>query len=442
MLLAVLLIALVTPTIAAGGAVPYQRRWGVYMLDPETLQVRLIYTCDERLSGLRLNPAGDTLVFTKRFGGGADADEEICVVGVDGSGYNRLTNNERLDTYPAWSPDGSRIAFLAMGETLDIYVMDADGGAETLLYDSGYHDADIHWVGDAIAFTRNFQVWVMDNDGSDARRVTDPPRAGEWGDAVLPFGDYDPRISPDGGRIVFERMVDDASPHGNYDLFVVSLDGTGETRLTETGWTQGMASWSHAGDMLVFVVSAVGEEGRYDLYAVSSDGTGLASLTEDLFPPGFLAYPADFSPDDSALYFIGEWWDWRLLPTELSCVAGESRVTVGEELTVSGTLAPPVEGAEVNLRYTGPDGSTLARVALTGEDGGYLDSVAPQLAGAWRVEASWEGDAGHEASVSEAAVFNVAEARVGVPAAPLLALFGGLAVSIAALLRRSGPVRG
>jgi len=198
-----MLIVLVTPMAWAGSNVPYQRRWGIYRLDLETSQVDIVYTCDERLSGIRLSPDGNTFVFTKSYGEGNDAGDEICTVGVDGSGYSRLTNNERLDTYPAWSPDGSRIAFLAMGETLDIHVIDRDGGAEALLYDSGYHDADIHWVGDMIAFTRNFQIWVMDSDGTDARRVTDPPRAGEWGAAVLPFGDYDPRISPDGGSSVF-----------------------------------------------------------------------------------------------------------------------------------------------------------------------------------------------------------------------------------------------
>jgi len=444
LLQAVLLLILVTPTASVAASVPYQMRWGIYRLDLETSQINLIYTCDEKLSGLRLNPAGDAFVFTERFGDGADTDEEICVVGVDGSGYSRLTDNERLDTYPAWSTDGARIAFLAMGETLDIYVMDADGRGEALLYDSGYHDADIHWVGDTIAFTRNFQIWVMKSYGADARRVTDPPRAGEWGAAVLPFGDYDPRISPDGGRIVFERVVDDASPHGNYDLFVINLDGTGETRLTETGWTQGLASWSHGGNRLVFIVSAVGEEGRYDLYTVAPDGADVVSLTEDLFPPGFLAHSAEFTPDDSALYFVGEWWDWRLLPTELSCVAEETQVTVGEELTVSGTLRPPVEGAEVTLRYTGPDGATLLRVALTGMDGGYVDSMAPQITGGWRVEASWEGDLGHEPAGSGEVSFNVGEAsasggRGGIPAFPLLGLLGGLAVSVALLSHRSKP---
>jgi len=82
----------------------------------------------------------------------------------------------------------------------------------------------------------------MDCDGLDARKLTDPPRAGEWGDAVLPFGNYDPRISSDSSQVVFERMVDDSSPHGNYHLYTVDMDGAGETRLTDNGWIQGLTS--------------------------------------------------------------------------------------------------------------------------------------------------------------------------------------------------------
>jgi len=409
-------------------------RWGIYRLDLETSHIDLIYTCDEKLSGIRLNPAGDTLVFTKRFGEGTDADEEICVVGMDGSGYSKLTDNERLDTYPAWSPDGARIAFLAMGDTLDIHVMDVDGGAEALLYDSGYHDADIHWVGDRIVFTRNFQIWVMDGDGTGARMVTDPPRAGEWGGAVLPFGDYDPRLSPDGGRVVFERMVDDSSPHGNYDLYLVSLSEPGETRLTETGWTQGLASWSNDGDRLVFIVSAVGSEGRYDLYTVNVDGTDLKCLTGNPMPPAFLAHCAEFTPDDTALYFIGEWWDWKVLATELSCSPSSDQAALGKEVTVTGTLRPAVQDAEIALKYTGPDGSTALRKTYTGEDGGYSDTFEPGLTGAWRVEASWGGDPGHTSAESEAAAFDVAEpdegGRDAIPGYTSLSLACGVALAV------------
>ena len=58
--------------------------------------------------------------------------------------------------------------------------MNSDGSGQKLLYDSGSHDADINWgSGGRIAFTRNSQIWTMKDDGSDARQVTNPPKAGQ-----------------------------------------------------------------------------------------------------------------------------------------------------------------------------------------------------------------------------------------------------------------------
>ena len=136
-----------------------------------------------------------------------------------------------------------------MGKTLDIQIMDYEGGNRKPLYDSGFHDADISWVGNRIAFTRNSRIWLMDSNGTDNTPLTNPPKAGEWGKAILPFGDYDPRISPDGKRVVFERLVSDSSTHGNYDLYMIGSDGSKETQLTNTGWAQGFASWSHSSDL-------------------------------------------------------------------------------------------------------------------------------------------------------------------------------------------------
>jgi len=372
----------------------------------------LIYTSPRKMTTLRLNGAGDAFVFSMRIDGEDDASEEICVVGLDGGGFTRLTKNTYMDVYPAWSPDGSKIAFLSMrGETLDIYAMDADGENEAILYDSGYHDADIHWVGGRIAFTRNFQIWVMEEDGTGARRVTDPPRAGEWGDAVLPFGDYDPRISPDGGTIAFERMVDDASPHGNYDLYTVGVDGYGETRLTETGWTQGLASWSHSGEKMVYIVSAVGTEGRYDIYLMNADGGGVTDLTSGIFPPGFLAQCAIFSADDSRIYFVGEWWGWKVLDTSISCSLSSRDLELGDSVTVSGSIEPPVPGANITLKYTLPGGNVITEVVTAGTDGAYTDAFEPSDAGSWGVEASWEGDPGHNPSASGTLEFTVTEPK-------------------------------
>ncbi len=432
-------------TVAEWSAVPYEERWGIYELDPDSCKVSLIYTCKEKLTTLRLNGDSDLFVFSKRIDGSGDAHEEICTVSVDGRGFRRLTENGHMDVYPSWSPDGSKIAFLSMrGETLDIYVMDADGENEAMLYDSGFHDADIHWVRGRIAFTRNSQIWVMEEDGTGARRVTDPPRAGEWGDAVLPFGDYDPRISPGGGWIVFERMVDDASPHGNYELYSISVDGSGETKLTDTGWTQGLASWSHSGKKIVYIVSAVGTEGRYDIYLMNADGSGATDLTSGIFPPGFLAHCAVFSADDSRIYFVGEWWDWKALETSLSCSLSSRDLEPGDSVTVSGSIEPPVPGANITLKYTGPGGNVITKVVTAGTDGAYTDAFEPSDEGSWGVEASWEGDPGHNPSASGTLEFTVTEPKResgaesgdegGIPGFPWESTVLGLAAGLSVLL--------
>ena len=412
--------------------VPYLEEWGIYELDLSSGQVKIIYSWFERIETLRVDEAGERFAFTVRMGGDEYEKQEICVLGVDGGGFSRLTDNTQWDLYPAWSPDGSEIAYLSWrNETLDIWVMNSDGGGQRLLYDSGYHDADIHWIGNTVAFTRNSQIWVMNSDGSDARRLTDPPRAGEWGDAVLPFGDYDPRISPDGSRVVYERMVDDSSPHGNYDLITVNMDGTGETRLTDNGWTQGLASWSGDGERLVYLVSAVGSEGRYDIYIIYKDGTDMKDLTSTLFPPGFLAHSPVFSADDASIYFIGQWWDWKMLDTALTIDVSADQVSSGETVMVTGELKLGVHEAEIRLTYTRPDGTEYTRDIFT-EEGMYRDSIQPEYHGDWTVKASWMGDPGHHGSSSETRSFTVAEQPQGegrgIPGFPAAAVIAGVAL--------------
>jgi dipeptidyl aminopeptidase/acylaminoacyl peptidase len=290
--------------------VPHDNRWGIYTLDLTTEDTELLYSSASKIQCLSLDSATDMLAFSQYFGGDTYEYAEICTFNLTGGELSRLTNNDYMDLYPVWSPDGARLAFLSLPATdLDIYIMERDGANPTMLYDSGSHDADIDWVGNRIVFTAGSRIWIMNDDGTAPVPVTDPPRAGEWGNANLPFGDYDPRLSPDGTCIAFERLEDDASPHGNYNFFTIGTDGSNETRLTDTGYSQGIAVWSHAGDKLVFVVAAIGEEGKYDIYMMNADGSGLTNVNPAYFPPEFLCHSPVFSADDSQLYFIGEWWE-------------------------------------------------------------------------------------------------------------------------------------
>lgn len=283
--------------------------WGIYYMNLETGLIQTLYAGEDELSGLSLDSAGERLVFSQMTGGTGYEYTEIYTLSISDRKLRRLTENSDWDLYPVWSPDGTRIAFLSWRElTLDIYQMEAAGTNQTLLLDSGVHDADIDWVGDQIVFTSQSKIWVMESDGSNARVITDPPRANQWGRANLPFGDYDPRLSPDGSKVVFSRMIKDDSVHGNYDLFIMDMDGSDLVNLTNTGYSQGLSSWSAKGDKILYILSAIGEMGLYDLYSISLDGTDNQLLNPETLPSELLIQSARYAPDGMSVYFIGQWW--------------------------------------------------------------------------------------------------------------------------------------
>jgi Tol biopolymer transport system component len=291
----------------------HDKKYGIYSMDLITKAVELIYSSDNSLHRVHENPVGTKLIFQEDFGGNTFHDSEICLINPDGTGYQRITSNLWLDAYPSWSPDGTKILFLSWldypDNTLDIFVMNSNGTNPLELYDSGFHDADPHWVGTQIVFTRESQIWIMEDNGTNARQVTGFEFAGQQGNANLPLGDYDPRLNPTGDRICFDRMVDDQSTSGNYDFYKINTNGTEETAITSTGWQQFMAEWSHAGDQLLFTVAAKGGGGIFDMYTMNPDGSDLTNITPADWPAEFLCSYGIYSYDDLKIYFVGEWWE-------------------------------------------------------------------------------------------------------------------------------------
>jgi Tol biopolymer transport system component len=112
----------------------------------------------------------------------AGMDAEIYVMSSDGSNQANVTNAEGEDSYPAWSSDGSKIAFTSFRGSFgnpDIFVMSPDGSGLLNITDDLAEDFDPAWSpdGSKIVFSRStggyFHVYTMDADGTDVQQLTD-----------------------------------------------------------------------------------------------------------------------------------------------------------------------------------------------------------------------------------------------------------------------------
>jgi Tol biopolymer transport system component len=158
----------------------------------------------------------------------------IYVMDVDGGNPIRLTGDDVLSADPAWSPDGKRIAFVAVPPPEpgspepqgrpQIYVMDADGGSVRRLTSFHLGPRDLAWSPDgaSLAFgTVSSDIFVMDATGASPRQIV--------ASLVAPDGSFEngePAWSPDGRRLLFTRSAEDGNA-----VWVVDADGTGQRKL-------------------------------------------------------------------------------------------------------------------------------------------------------------------------------------------------------------------
>lgn len=109
-------------------------------------------------------------------------------------------------------------------------------------------------------------------------RMFDPGVPGSVTQLTEDLTDRDPKVSPDGRRVVFSRTVSSSFEGSTSGIFVVNIDGTGLTQLTAGGpggADDSEPTFDPSGERIAFVRGSSEPEGRPGLYSVRLDSTGL-----------------------------------------------------------------------------------------------------------------------------------------------------------------------
>ncbi len=261
-----------TPTPARPGVIAFnltglRNKTSVWRIDGDGRHPLLLIEDTHPNSPPAWSPDGTKLAFISS----RDGRQALYVAGSDGTDVQKLTKDLFRMDGESWSPDGKKIALSAseVGENTDIWVIDLQTLQATNLTRDAAEDIHPAWSpsGEKIAFASmrsgKPQVYVMNTDGSYITPITEDP-----------LGCSRPAWSPDGRRIAYQCISE-----RSMIIEVANADGSDHTPLMDRDdWGGGSnPSWSSDGRTIAFDSVRGGVQ---EIYTMNVDGSGVAKVTD------------------------------------------------------------------------------------------------------------------------------------------------------------------
>lgn len=202
--------------------------WHLYVMNVDGTDVIDLTPDCEDCRNASFSPDGRQIVYYGMY----DDNEDVYIMGADGSDVRRLTDAPGRDIHPYWTYDGSKILFNSQRDnqySFEVYSMNPDGSGQERITHTDEVETCAHLSPDGatMVLLKGFA------NGNDDIILTNPDGSGEVNLSNTPWANEGwPSWSPDGQRVLFS-----SNRSGVFAVYVVNRDGTELRRLTDTDGT-------------------------------------------------------------------------------------------------------------------------------------------------------------------------------------------------------------